>query len=112
MADALPLGDEKQLLIGYYAGQRLESPNDGFLILLAVTPQDDGKAVALFECSASSLRYQLVIPRATRTERKNVRDVLGAGEDPDCPRHGSGQRLVRMGKDLVCNMCGVAFARA
>ena len=112
MADALPLDNDKQLLKGYYAGHRLESPNGGFLILLAVTPRGDGQAVALFECSASSLRYELVIPKATRTERKKVREVLGAGEDPDCPRHGAGQRLVRAGKDLVCNMCGVAFARA
>lgn len=113
MADvALKLKNTKQLLSAFYAGQRLDSPNGGFLIPLAVTPREDGQAVALFECSASSLRYELVIPKATRTERKKVRDVMKEGDDPDCPRHGSGQRLVRVGKDLVCGLCGVAFARA
>lgn len=68
--------------------------------------------MALFECSASTLRYKLVIPKATRTERRKVREVMKTGADPDCPRHGPGNRLVRVDKDLVCSLCGVAFARA
>lgn len=112
MADALRLDDEKQLLKRYYLGQRMESPNGGFLMLLGVRSGEGGSAVALFECSASSLRYEIPIPKGTRTERKNVKDVLEGGEDPDCPRHGLGFKLVRAGKDLVCTHCGVAFGRA
>ena len=112
MASALQLDNEGQLLKQYYAGQRMESPNGGFLMLLGIRAAEDGKALGLFECSASSLRYEIVIPKATRTERKKVREVLDAGGDPDCPRHGSGFRLVRAGKNLVCNNCGVAYARA
>lgn len=111
LATGFQLENEKQLLKQYYAGQRMDSPNDGFLILLGVRSTGNGTAVALFECSASSLRYEMTIPKATRTERKRVRDVLDAGEDPDCPRHGVGFRLVRAGKDLVCTSCGVAYAK-
>lgn len=112
LADAITLRRSKELLDAYYAGLRLESPNDGFLIPLAVTPGKAGTAVVLFECSASSLRYKLNIPKATSTERRKVREVMKTGADPDCPRHGQGQRLVRVDKDLVCNLCGVAFAKA
>ena len=110
--DALQVDDEKRLLKQYYAGQRMESPNGGFLMLLGVRPIEGAGAVGIFECSASSLRYEIDIPKATRTERKKVKDVLDEGDDPDCPRHGPGTRLVRAGRDLVCMACGVAYARA
>jgi len=112
LVDALPLDNEKQVLKAYYAGQRIESPNGGFLILLGVRALEGGVAIAIFECSASSLRYEVEIPKATRTERKKVKDVVEEGDDPDCPRHGSGNRLVRAGRDLVCTACGIAYARA
>ncbi|MBO76357.1 MAG: hypothetical protein CME17_02910 [Gemmatimonadetes bacterium] len=111
MAEALQIEKAKQLLKQYYTGQRMESPNGGFLILLGVRPQESGPAVGVFECSVSSLRYEIVIPKATRTERKKVRDVLQQGGDPGCPRHGPDSRLVRAGKNLVCSSCGVAYAR-
>ena len=111
MAEALRMKKAKQLLKQYYAGQRIESPNGGFLILLGIRPQQGGTAVGVFECSASSLRYEIVIPKATRTERKKVRDVLQQGDPPGCPRHGPDFRLVRAGKNLVCSRCGVAYAR-
>ena len=111
MAQALQIEKAKQLLKQYYAGQRMESPNGGFLILLGIRPQEGGAAVGVFECSASSLRYEIVIPKATRTERKKVRDVLQQGGDPGCPRHGLDFRLVRVGKNLACSRCGVAYAR-
>jgi hypothetical protein len=111
LADALKLDNEKQLLKQYYAGARIESPNGGFLMLLGLRAAQGGHAVAMFECSVSSLRYEVVIPKATRTERKKVKDVLDAGGDPDCPRHGPGTRLVRAGRNLVCPACGVAYAR-
>lgn len=112
MTEALRLDNEKQLLKQYYAGQRMESPTGGYLMLLGLRSGEGGSSIAIFECSASSLRYEIEIPKATRTERKKVRDALEAGEDPDCPRHGPGSRLVRAGRDLVCRECGVAYARA
>ena len=111
MADALLLENEKQLLKQYYAGQQMQSPNGGFLMLLGVRRNDDGSARCIFECSVSSLRYELIIPKGTRTERKKVKEVLDRGDDPDCPRHGERSRLVRAGKDLVCPQCGVAYAK-
>ena len=112
MADALQLDNEKDVLKAYYAGQRIESPMGGYLMLLGVRALEGGTALAIFECSASSLRYRVEIPKATRTERKKVREVIDAGDDPDCPRHGQGERLMRAGKDLVCTACGIAYARA
>ncbi len=111
MGDALRLENQKQLLKQYYAGQQMESPNGGFLIRLGVRPQDGGGAVAIFECNASWIRYEISIPKASRTERKKVKDALSADQDPVCPRHGPYARLVRAGKDLVCGDCGVAFAK-
>ncbi len=111
MAEEMRLDDEKQLRKQYYAGQQIESPNGGFLMLLGIRQGEDG-AAAIFECSATSMRYEMTIPKATRTERKKVKEVLQAGDDPDCPRHGYGTRLVRAGNDLVCTYCGVAYAKA
>ena len=111
LAEAKRIEKARQLLKEYYAGQRMESPNGGFLILLGIRPHLSGTAVGVFECSASSLRYEIVIPKATRTERKKVRDVLQQDGDPDCPRHGPDFRLARAGKNLVCSRCGVAYAR-
>ena len=112
LPDAIRLDDDKALLKAYYAGHRMESPNGGYLMLLGIHPVEGGAAVGIFECSASSLRYEIEIPKATRTERKKVRDVLDEGDDPDCPRHGQGARLVRAGRDLVCTACGIAYAKA
>jgi hypothetical protein len=112
LEDSLPLDNEKQLLKQYYAGQRMESPNGGYLMLLGIRPLEGAGSVGIFECSASSLRYEIEIPKATRTERQKVRNAMDEGEDPDCPRHGMGTRLVRAGRDLVCMACGVAYARA
>lgn len=112
LPDAIRLDDEKALLKAYYAGHRMESPNGGYLMLLGIHPVEGGTAIGMFECSASSLRYEIEIPKATRTERKKVRDTLDEGDDPDCPRHGQGMRLVRAGRDLVCTACGIAYARA
>ncbi len=112
MGDVLQLENEKQLLKQYYAGQQMLSPNGGFLILLGLRPADDGAAASIFECSVSSLRYEMRIPKATRTERKRVKDALSAGEEPDCPRHGPGTRLVRAGKELICRACGIVYAKS
>ena len=111
MIDALQLDEKKQVLKQYYAGAQMDSPNGGFLMLLGIRPGEGGTSVGLLECSVSSLRYEIEIPKATKTERKKVKDLLDAGDDPDCPRHGPGTRLVRAGKNLVCNSCGVAYAR-
>ena len=111
MGNALQLENEKQLLKQYYAGQQMESPNGGFLIRLGVRPQESGEATAIFECNVSWIRYEITIPKATRTERKKVKDALKDGQDLMCPRHGAFARLVRAGKDLVCSDCGVAYAK-
>jgi hypothetical protein len=111
LTDALQLENQKQLLKNYYAGLQMESPNGGFLILLVIKPLDDGSATAFLECSASSLRYEIRIPKGGRAERKAVKEELDAGKDPVCPRHGTGFRLVRAGKNLVCSHCGVPYAR-
>lgn len=111
MSNALQVDKPKELLKLYYAGQQIPSPNDGFLMLLGVRAQEDGSALALFECSVSSLRYQVVIPKATRTERKKVKDILDTDADSDCPRCGVGYRLVRSGKNFACLRCGVPFAK-
>jgi len=112
LGDALQLDNPKQQLQQYYAGQQVESPNGGFLMLLGVRGNGDGSATAIFECNVSSLWYQIIIPKATRTERKKVREVLDVGGDPHCPRHGRSRKLTRAGKDLVCPDCGVAYAKA
>lgn len=109
MPQILQLDNHKQLLKRYYGGQQMESPAGGILMLLGVRPVGGGGAVAIFECMASSLRYELPIPKATRTERSKVKQALEAGEEPLCPRHG--QSLVRAGKDLVCNSCGVRYGK-
>ncbi|MEQ9400476.1 MAG: hypothetical protein RJQ04_15035 [Longimicrobiales bacterium] len=111
VGDAVTLDDDKPVLRAYYAGTRIPSPNGGFFIPLGIRPMDDGSALLFLEFSASSLRYWAVVPKVTRTERKKVRDLLNEGVDPDCPRHGDRQRLVRVGRDLVCPLCGVAYAR-
>jgi hypothetical protein len=112
LGDVLQLDNEKHLLKLYYAGQQMPSPNGGFLMPLGVRPDGSGAAVGIFECSVSSLRYEIAIPKATRGERKAVKEILVAGNDPACPRHGVDHRLVRAGKDLVCRRCGIPFAKA
>jgi hypothetical protein len=105
------LAEDKVLLRAFYGGQQMPSPNEGFLMLLGVRAKDDGGAIAVFECSVSSLRYHMSIANATRGERTKVREAQRAGGDPDCPRHGPGQRLVRAGKSLVCTVCGVVYGK-
>ena len=111
LGDALQLDNDKQLLRHYYAGQQMASPTGGYLMLLGIRPAEGGGSIGIFECSASSLRYELDIPRATRTEREKVKRAIDSGDDPDCPRHGPGMRLVRTGRDLVCIACGVAYGK-
>lgn len=112
MGEALHIDNTKQLLKQYYAGNRMPSPSGGFLMLLGVRATEKGSAIAIFECSVSSLRYEIEVPKATRTERKKVKEEIEKGRDPDCPRHGPGTRLTRAGKQLVCRACGVAFGKA
>ena len=110
-AQGLPLPEEEALLGLYYDGGRLLSPSGGFLMVLGVLPEDDGSGLVLLECMASSLRYQMNVPKATRTERKKVRDMIVEGSDPKCPRH-HGELLTRIHHDLACPRCGVRYAKA
>jgi hypothetical protein len=109
--DALPLPDEKAQLKRYYQGAQMPSPMGGFLEPLRVRTEDDGSGVVIFECSASSLRFALQIPAASRGEKKGVKDQQEAGEDPFCPRHEPPLKLNRVGPVLMCPLCGVRYGR-
>jgi hypothetical protein len=109
--EPLTLSDTKALLRLYYAGLQLPSPLGGVLLPLRVRQEADKSASVLMECNSSSLRYVLPIPTATRTERRKVKDQQEEGADPTCPRHGSGMRLARVGKDLACPLCGVPYGK-
>jgi hypothetical protein len=110
-AGPLPVPDPKKIQKLYYAGLQLPSPEGGFLEVLRVRPEEDHSATIIFECNTSSLRYSLEIPAATRTERKKVKDAQEEGLDPTCPRHGPGMRLNRVGGQLVCPLCGIAYGK-
>ena len=107
----LDLPDEDGLLGLYYEGGRLPSPSGGFLMVLGVHPEADGSGSVLLECTSSSLRSQISVPKATRAERKKVRDQIDEGGDPRCPRH-QGQLLTRIRHDFACPRCGVRYAKA
>jgi len=107
--EVLPLENPQDLLPRYYRGLQIESPAGGVLMLLGVRADPEGGARAIFECSASSLRYQLTIPPAARAERAAVREEIEAGREPGCPRHGPGRRLARAGSSWMCPECGIAF---
>jgi len=107
----LILADEDGLLSIYYEGGRLPSPSGGFLMVLGVQPEAEGVGSVFLECTSSSLRYRMSVPKATRAERKKVRDLIDEGRDPECPRH-QGQLLVRIRHDLACSRCGVRYAKA
>ncbi len=109
-SNPLPLPRDRKTLARYYRGERLRSPMGGFLEVLGVKEVEGGGGRVLLECSTSSLRYVLEIPKASRAERAQVKAALEGGRDPVCPRHGPQQRLVRSGKLWVCPLCGVPFA--
>jgi hypothetical protein len=107
----LSLADEDSLLCLYYDGGRLPSPSGGFLMVLGVQPEADGSGSVFLECTSSSLQYRMSVPKATRAERKKVRDLIDEGRDPECPRHQA-QFLTRIRHDLACPKCGVRYAKA
>lgn len=107
----LTLPDAAALRSVYYGGRRLPSPSGGFLMVLGVRPEDDGSGSLILECTSSSLRYELILPKATRSERQKVRAMIDDGYDPKCPRH-SAQLLTRIRHDLACPRCGVRYAKA
>lgn len=108
----IPLRKEKKLLQMFYAGERLPSPMGGQLDVLGVKSGEGGTGSVLLECNTSSLRFLLVIPRATRTERAEMKEVLEAGGDPMCPRHGVHHPLSKSGKDWVCALCAVSYGKS
>ncbi len=107
----LTLPEEDNLLCLYYEGGRLPSPSGGFLMVLGVQAEAEGSGSVFLECTSSSLRYRMSVPKATRSERKKLRDLIDEGGDPECPRH-RGQLLVRIRHDLACSRCGVRYAKA
>lgn len=109
--EALPLKG-KEILKRYYSNQYLESPMGGALHELRVRPEPDGSGTVLFECSASSLRYELKIPKATRRDKEKVKEQQEEGRDPVCPRHEDPpEKLLRNGDNLVCPRCGVRYGK-
>ncbi len=110
---SIPLPDGKTQLRRYYSGERLRSPHGGLLEVVRVQPgageREPGRI--LLECLTSSLRYELVVPAATRSERESIRETQAEGRDPSCPRHGPALRLLRAGTVLVCPACGVGYGR-
>ncbi len=109
---AITLDADSTLLKRYYAGTRLESPMGGYLDPVGVRPSGNGPGLAVFECTSSSLRFVLTIPPATRRDKEKVKAQIDGGEDPYCPRHGPSSRLQRVGQQMVCPRCGVAFRKA
>jgi hypothetical protein len=107
----LPVPDPKKILKLYYAGLQMPSPEGGFLEVLRVRSEEDKSATVLFECNTSSLRYSMSIPAASRAEKKKVKDQQEEGVDPTCPRHGPSMRLSRVGTELVCSPCGIAYGK-
>jgi hypothetical protein len=110
-ANPIPLARDKKVLRRYYAGERLRSPLGGYLDVLGIREGEGGNGRVLLECNASSLRFVLVVPKATRAEVQMVKEALEAGDDPVCPRHGPYQRLSRSGRHWACPLCGVAYAK-
>lgn len=100
----------KTLLEAYYKGGHLPSPMGGFFDPLRVRTESDGSGTVLLECSASSLRYELSVPKATRQEKAAVKAAQDADEPVVCPRHSEPTlRLRRVGGHLVCPQCGVRY---
>jgi hypothetical protein len=112
-SDGIPLQKgSKALLKAYYANAHLPSPMGGFLEPLTVRQESNGSGTILLECSTSSLRFELSVPKANKQEKARVKAAQEAGEIPLCPRHEDpAQRLQRIGGRLVCPRCGVRFGR-
>jgi predicted RNA-binding Zn-ribbon protein involved in translation (DUF1610 family) len=85
----------------------------GFLEPLSVRQESNGGGTVLLECSASSLRFELSVPKANKDEKAAVKAALETGDLPMCPRHEEEAiRLQRTGGHFVCPRCGVRFGRA
>lgn len=108
----IQLPKNKKLLQKYYAGERLPSPMGGQLDILGVREGEKGTGRVLLECNTSSLRFVLVIPKATRAEKEQVKELAEKGGDPYCPRHGPYHPLSKSGKEWVCQHCAVSYGRA
>ena len=108
-SNPIPLPKSKKILERYYAGKRLDSPLGGQLDLLGIREGGDGKGRVLLECNTSSLRFVLIIPKATRAENVEIKSVIENGGDLFCPRHGPEAPLTKSGKNWVCQLCGVTY---
>ena len=106
------LEDVKKAERLFCSGRQVPSPLGGFLVPLGVRAEVNGTSTVLFECQSSSLRYQLPIRVATRTEKAKVKGQIVEGLDPLCPRGDGGPVLVRRGFDWYCPRCNIKFGRA
>jgi len=111
-SNPIPLPKSKKFFESYYAGKRLDSPLGGQFDLLGIREGEDGKGRVLLECNASSLRFVLVVPKATRNEKAEVKVAIENGDDLFCPRHGTTERLSKSGKNWICSLCGVSYGKS
>jgi hypothetical protein len=111
-ANPIPLPKTKKVLESYYAGKRLESPLGGHLDILGIREGKTGLGRVLMECNTSSLRFVLRIPKATKAEKSKVKEMIEAGDDLFCPRHGEDRRLSKSGKNWICSLCGVSYGKS
>lgn len=110
--EALPLKESTALTKQFYAGARMESPLGGKLELLGFQGLPDGSARLFFECTASSLRFEMTVSKGTRRDREKIKEQVANGEDPVCPRCFGRYPLDRVGQKMRCSHCGVAFGKA
>ena len=62
-------------------------------MLLGIRAAPDGSAALVLECNVSSLRCHLVVPKATRTERRKLKEMLKEPSLPTYVRHGARKEL-------------------
>lgn len=106
------LDEPKKMEKLYCSGRQVPSPMGGFLVPLGVKAEEDGSSTVLLECQSSSLRYQLPIRKATRTEKSHVKDQVSDDLEPMCPRGDGAPALVRRGSDWYCPHCNIKYGRA
>lgn len=90
----------------------MESPLGGKLEFLGFQANEDGSSRLFFECSASSLRFDMTIAKGTRRDREKIKEQMAGGADGTCPRCFGYYPLDRVGKKIRCSHCGVSFGTA
>lgn len=110
-ATASPASDRAVVLARYYAGERVPCPVGcgDEAEAVRVSTVESGEGVIWMECEGCAQRERYTAPPATTDERRRVRDLVGEGREPICPRHERPTPLRRRGRQLVCPGCGVRY---